>query len=117
MKIHYGQVHLKKKRKNKVSLQKVRTLIDEEQYEKAIDETKNMFGPYTQSYMPLGNLMIQYLHGDVGEIRASLDIEKALSTVKYKVGKVEYTREAFISHPHQVLAIELASSVEKQLNL
>ena len=105
-------------RDNKVSLQRVRKLIDEEQYEEAISETKDMFGPYSQSYMPLGNLMIQYLHGDVAvKYERSLDIEKALSSVKYKVGKVEYTREAFISHPHQVLAIQLASSVPRQLNL
>ena len=105
-------------RDNKVSLQRVRKLIDEEQYEEAISETKDMFGPYSESYMPLGNLMIQYLHGDVAlKYERSLDIEKALSSVKYKVGKVEYTREAFISHPHQVLAIQLTSSVPRQLNL
>ena len=30
---------------------------------------------------------------------------------------MDYTREAFISHPHQVLAIELTSSVEKQFKV
>ena len=30
---------------------------------------------------------------------------------------MEFTREAFISHPHQVLAIRLTSSVEKGLNV
>ncbi|MGE8079855.1 glycoside hydrolase family 95 protein [Peribacillus loiseleuriae] len=105
-------------RDNKASLHRVRELIDEKQYEEAISETRDMFGPYSQSYMPLGNLMIQYLHGDVAlKYERSLDIEKAISSVTYTVGKVEYTREAFISHPHQVLAIQLSSSVPRQLNL
>ena len=113
-----GPPKMKEKKKDEEPLQKVRTLIDEGQYEKAIDETTNMFGPYTQAYMPLGNLTMTYLHGNVAKgYKRALDIKRAVSTVEYTVGKVEYRREAFISHPHQVLAIELTSSVEKQLNL
>ncbi|MCR2823473.1 glycoside hydrolase family 95 protein [Lederbergia panacisoli] len=100
------------------SLKKVRKFIDEEKYEEAINETKNMFGPYTQAYMPLGNLNIHYLHGDAAQkYERNLNIEEAISTVKYIVGKAEYTREAFISHPHQVLVIQLASSIENGLNV
>lgn len=103
---------------DRVLLQKVRRLIDEQNYEEAISETKNMFGPYTQAYMPLGNLLIHYLHGDVAQkYERRLDINQAISSVKYTVGKVDYTREAFISHPHQVLAIRLTSSVGKKLNV
>ncbi|MCM3110897.1 glycoside hydrolase family 95 protein [Lederbergia lenta] len=107
-----------KKYDDQESLQKVRKLIDEKKYEDAISETKNMFGPYTQAYMPLGNLMIHYLHGDVAQrYERTLDINQAISKVKYTVGKIEFTREAFISHPHQVLAIQLTSSIEKKLNV
>lgn len=103
---------------DQVSLRKVRQLIDEKNYEEAISETKNMFGPYTQAYMPLGNLHIHYLHGDVAfNYKRTLNIEEAISSVKYSVGKAEYTREAFISHPHQVLAIQLTSSIENSLNV
>lgn len=100
------------------TLQKVRHLIDEENYEAAVSETKNMFGPYTQSYMPLGYLTIQYLHGDTAQnYKRILDIQTGISNVTYTVGKIEYTREAFISHPHQVLAVRLTSSAAKQLNV
>ncbi|MBO0600609.1 glycoside hydrolase family 95 protein [Sporosarcina sp. E16_3] len=106
------------KKKDEESLHKVRKLIEQGQYEEATHETKNMLGPYTQGYMPLGDLTINYLHGNVAkEYKRELNIEKALSSVKYTVGKVEYTREAFISHKHQVLAIKLTSSVEKELNV
>ncbi|MBS4224516.1 glycoside hydrolase family 95 protein [Lederbergia citrea] len=113
-----GPPNREKQYDDRESLEKVRKLIDEENYEEAIDETKNMFGPFTQAYMPLGNLKIQYLHGDVArKYERTLNIEEAISSVKYTVGKVEYTREAFISYPHQVLAIQLTSSVEKSLNV
>ncbi|MBS4220431.1 glycoside hydrolase family 95 protein [Bacillus sp. FJAT-49711] len=100
------------------SLNKVRKLIDEENYEEAASETKNMFGPYSQAYMPLGNLKIHYLHGDKAQkYERNLKLEEAISTVTYIAGKTEYTREAFISHPHQVLVIQLTSSIENKLNV
>lgn len=100
------------------SLQRVRELINEEKYAEAIDETKNMFGPYTQSYMPLGDLTIRHFHGNIAlKYERKLDIESAISTVRYTVGQVEYTREAFISHPHQVLVVKMTSSKPKSLHL
>src|SRR5690625_4478153 len=99
------------------TLKKVRSLIDEEKYEAATEEAKNMFCPYTQAYMPLGDLKLKFFHGNVAErYKRTLNIEEAISTVKYKVGDAEFTREAFISHPHQVLAIKLTSSLGETLN-
>ncbi|KRG11988.1 alpha-L-fucosidase, partial [Lederbergia galactosidilytica] len=97
------------------SLQKVvREYIDQGNYEAATDETKNMFGPYTQAYMPLGDLKLQYFHGGIAQAyHRSLDIQQALSTITYSIGEIDYIREAFISFPHQVLAIRLAASKEK----
>lgn len=113
-----GPPERKREYNDQESLQKVRKLIEEENYEEAVSETKNMFGPYTQSYIPLGNLTIQYFHGDAAQkYERRLDINKAISSVNYTVGKIEYTREAFISHPHQVLAVQLTSSVANQLNV
>lgn len=99
-------------------LQKVRKLIDEEQYEAAIDETKNMFGSYSEAYMPLGDLHIQYLHGPIAHsYYRKLDIAKAVSSVKYSVGNIEYFREGFISHPHQVLVIRLRASEKNNISV
>ncbi|MCJ8008253.1 glycoside hydrolase N-terminal domain-containing protein [Lederbergia wuyishanensis] len=106
-----------KKYDDRESLKKVRKLIDEENYEEAISETKNMFGSYTQSYMPLGDMKIHFLHGNIARnYERSLDIRQAVSSVKYSVGNVHFKREAFISYPHQVLAIQLTSSEENSLH-
>lgn len=113
-----GPPEQKPEHDDRESLGKVRQLINEKQYTAAIGETKNMFGPYTQAYMPLGNLSLRYHHGGVAQgYQRNLDLKTALSSVAYTVGKVDYTREAFISHPHQVLAIRLTSSVRNQLNV
>lgn len=100
------------------SLRKVRKLIEEEKYEDASDETKNMFGPFTQAYMPLGNMRIHYFHGnEARHYKRTLNIESAISEVEYSVGKIKYTREAFISHPNQVLAIKLTASSKHNLSI
>jgi len=100
------------------TLAKARKHISDGQYDRAIEETKNMFGPYTQAYMPLGDLKIKYLHGAVGhDYKRQLDLNTAVSHVQYTVGYTTYTREAFISHPHQVLAIRLTSSVARRLDV
>lgn len=98
------------------SLRKVRQLIDEQKYGEATDEAKNMFGPFAQGYLPLGDLTIHHFQGnDCRRYERMLDIEEAISSVSYTIGQVQFTREAFISHPHQVLVIRLTSSVPKRL--
>lgn len=106
-----------KRESNQQTLQEVRELIEKQDYTKAINETKNMFGPYTEAYVPLGDLTITYLHGNIAHnYRRELDISKALSHVTYHIGQTEYQREAFISHPHDVLAIKLTSSDKEKLS-
>src|SRR4029453_18380717 len=70
---------------------------------------KQMMGPFTQSYQPLGDLTIVFEHGDIGRnYRRALDLASAVASVRYKVGDATFTREAFASHPAQVIAIRLA---------
>jgi len=70
---------------------------------------KQMMGPFTQSYQPLGDLTIVFDHGDVGrEYRRDLDLATAIASVRYRVGDATFTREVFASQPAQVIAIRLA---------
>ncbi len=69
---------------------------------------KQMMGPFTQSYQPLGDLRIVFEHGDVGrEYRRDLDLTAAVASVRYTVGDATFTRELIASHPAQVIAIRL----------
>jgi alpha-L-fucosidase 2 len=92
------------------ALAEVRRLIREERYAEADRAARRMQGPYTQSYLPLGDLHLAFEHGDVARgYRRALDLRSATTTVAYRVGPVGYTREAFVSHPDQVLVVRVAA--------
>ena len=92
-------------------LAEVRRLIAVERYAEADVAAKGMQGPFTQSYLPLGNLYLAFEHGDAarGGYRRELDISSAMTTVRYRTGATSYTREVFASHPDQVIVIRLAA--------
>jgi len=97
----------------KALLAVVRELIREENYEEADRVSKRMLGAYSQSYMPLGDLHIVMEHGNLPgqhSYKRELDIAKAVSKVSYSVGETVYHREAFASHPDQVLVVRLTTS-------
>jgi alpha-L-fucosidase 2 len=92
-------------------LAEVRRLIAEEKYVEADRAARGMQGPYTQSFLPLGDLVLEFEHGDIaqGGYRRQLDLQTALAGVRYRIGKVNYVREMFSSFPDQVLVVRLAA--------
>jgi len=64
-----------------------------------------------QKFQPVGDLQLSFEgHDDFSGYRRSLDIERAISKVSYKVDGVTYTREAIASFADQVIAIRLTAS-------
>ncbi|MFL5619967.1 MAG: glycosyl hydrolase family 95 catalytic domain-containing protein [Gemmatimonadaceae bacterium] len=92
-------------------LAEVRRLIAEERYVEADRAARGMQGPYTQSFEPLGDLVLAFEHGDVarGGYRRQLDLQSAIADVRYRIGNVNYVREVFSSHPDQVLVVRLSA--------
>ena len=89
-------------------LPKVRHAIWAGQYEKADELCRQMQGPFNQSYQPLGNLYLDF--GDGGEATdyyRELDLDRAVVTIRYRVGEATFTREVFASFPDQVIVIHL----------
>ncbi len=92
-------------------------LLKEEDYSKAVPLAKKMQGFYTESYMPLGDLIIQQkTNGQATSYYRDLDLKKAVSTTKFTIDGTEYTREVFASAPDQVIIVRLKGSKAKQLN-
>ncbi|GGD79758.1 glycoside hydrolase family 95 protein [Paenibacillus nasutitermitis] len=103
--------------KAKELLPEIRKHIQEGRYQEAERVSKEMMGTYTQSYMPLGDLLLHFEHGGhFNEYRRELDLEQGLSTVSYRVGDVDYRREIFASHPHQVIVVRITASVPGRLS-
>ncbi|MCK9860495.1 glycoside hydrolase family 95 protein [Paenibacillus sp. ATY16] len=98
-------------------LPEVRKLIEEGQYAAADRLCKQMMGPYTQSYLPMADLYIKFLHGNtMKNYRRALHLDDATSTVEYQIGNVTYTRRLFVSYPDQVVVLRLEASQPGKLN-
>lgn len=99
------------------ALAEVRKLIKAGQYAEADKKSKEMMGPYNESYMPLGNLYLKFRHGGVVKAyERSLDLTTAVTKVEYRIGDVAYTREMFASFPDQVIVVRLEASRGGALN-
>jgi alpha-L-fucosidase 2 len=63
-------------------------------------------GPYTQSYAPLGDLVLTFEHGDAWRgYRRQLDLQSAIAAVRYRIGDTNYVREVIASHPDQAIVV------------
>jgi alpha-L-fucosidase 2 len=80
----------------------------EEDYPEAGRLARKMQGIWSESYLPLGDLLIrQELGGHaVSGYRRELNIRDAVARTFYTVDGVEYTREVFASAPDRVLVVK-----------
>ena len=98
----------------------VRQLINEEKYEEAekLVEEK-MLDKYKQSYMPLGNIRLQFRHNHKvlakKQYKRWLDISNATAGVEYLIDDTKYVREAFVSNPHKVGVLKISAKGDEYL--
>ncbi|MBO1004022.1 glycoside hydrolase family 95 protein [Pseudogracilibacillus auburnensis] len=98
-------------------LPKVRELIFQGKYEEADQLSKEMMGPYTQSYLPFGNVYLDFEHeGEMTSYARNLNIKEAIAKVSYEINGVTFQREMFASFPDQVIVMELSASVPHSLS-
>ncbi len=96
----------------------VRAAIANGDYEEADRRAKGLQGAFTQAYQPLGDLHLEFAHGDqVTAYYRDLDLTNASSTVRYTVDGVTYTRESFVSKPADALVIRLTADQPGALSL
>ena len=93
-------------------------LFKEEDYAKAYNYAKNMQGYYSESYLPLGDLTItQDLKDTIPTAYyRDLNIKNAISTTRYTIDGVTYTRQVIVSAPGQVIAVHLTASKAGKLS-
>ena len=100
-------------------LAEIRRLVFAGQYAEATAACYGLQGPFTQSYLPLGDLWLDLEHGnaDVEEYRRELDLDTATVTISYRVGGVTYRRSLFVSAPDQALVVRLTADQPGSLTL
>lgn len=96
-----------------------KALLEEGDYSKADSLTRKMQGLYTESYLPLGDILINqdFKGAAVTGYYRDLDLDKAIATTRFTVDGVTYTREFITSNPGNVFLIKLTSSKKGALNL
>ena len=101
------------------NLQVVRqALLQEEDYAKAYEYTKKMQGYYSESYLPMGDLIVQQDLPDtnVSAYYRDLNIDNAIATTRFTAGGVVFTRQVISSAPDQVIIVRFSADKPGQLN-
>ncbi|MFC1539658.1 glycoside hydrolase N-terminal domain-containing protein [Candidatus Latescibacterota bacterium] len=95
----------------------VRRLLDEERFEDATEMSKQMQGPFTQPYLCLGNMYIEFDGQEqYTDYYRDLDIERGIAAVRYTCNGAKYTREVFSSYPDQVVVVRLTCDKSSELS-
>ena len=98
-------------------LDDIRKALKEENYELADGLAKKLHGLFTESYEPLGDLVLKYnLNGTPTSYYRDLNISSAVATTRFEVNGITYTREMFASAPDNVIVVRLTSSQPKALH-
>ncbi|PAW76570.1 MAG: hypothetical protein B9S32_14425 [Verrucomicrobia bacterium Tous-C9LFEB] len=93
-------------------LPQVRAALHAGDYPLADQLARGLFGPWTESYLPLGDLHLDFPGLDESEIshyRRELDLDGALASVTFQHRGITYRREAFASFPDQIIALRLTA--------
>jgi alpha-L-fucosidase 2 len=99
------------------NLPAIREALKNEDYPLADELNRKLQGKFSESYTPLGTLYINLKHeGNPENYYRELNISNAVSTVRYEIGDVKFTREYYISYPDQMMIIKLTSSKKAALN-
>jgi alpha-L-fucosidase 2 len=100
-------------------LPQVRAAIFAGDYVKAGQLCKKMQGPYNESYQPLGDLRLAFSGtGQTlpADYERTLDLDRAVATVRYSEGGATFTREVFSSYPDQVIVVRLTCNQPGRIN-
>ncbi|WP_326982289.1 glycoside hydrolase family 95 protein [Chryseobacterium sp. MYb264] len=106
------------------SIQKIRKLLNDGHFEEAQNLSNRTYPRkatkdlnYGMPYQTMGDLFIDFKgHENFSHYQRTLDIEKAVSTVSYKVKGATYKRQIFSSFADNVVVIRLTSSKRGNLN-
>jgi alpha-L-fucosidase 2 len=81
--------------------------------------TRKMQGLFTQSYLPMGDLLIQQdLQGaEPTDYYRDLNLQTAIAKTRFTVNGIKYQREVFVNAPDNIMVLRLSSSRKKAISL
>lgn len=98
-----------------------KALLEHQDYTTAEKLAHKMQGLYTESYMPMGDIIIHQnfnrKNPKISNYKRSLDISTAIASTSFKADGILYQREMFISSVDSIYIIRLKSSKSGTINL
>ena len=91
------------------ALKAVREALDREDYAAAEQLQRGLQGHFSESYMPLGTLRIDYDTCAVENYTRTLDLSRAVATVSYLRDGALFRSEVFASAPDSVIVVHIVS--------
>lgn len=96
-------------------LPQVREAVFAGRHSEAVALCKKMQGPYNQSYLPLGDLLLDFSPDEnrrtpISNYHRQLDLDTAIARITYQLADgTAMTREVLTSAPDQIIALHLAA--------
>jgi len=89
------------------------------EYGRAADLVRRMQGPYTQSYLPLGDLVVRQEtgNGKRTDYSRELDLRSGLATTHFSIDGVRYKREVFASAPADAIVMRISADAPRKISL
>lgn len=95
-----------------------KALLQDGDYSTAEKLTKKMQGYYTETYLPLGDLIIkQDLKAkQISKYYRDLNIDSAIASTRFTAAGVSYGREVFISAPANLMVLKITASKRSMIS-
>ena len=88
-------------------IDKVREALDEEDYPKADELQLHVQGHFSETYQPLGTLLLKFPEAEVSQYSRSLDLSDATARVSCLKNGKAFEAQCFASAPDSVIVIRL----------
>ena len=101
-----------------VNLGLTREALFAENYSKAAALARKLQGVYSESFEPLGDLMItqDFKNANPSAYYRDLNIADAISTTRFTIDGTEFIRQIFVSAPDQVIVMRFTANKPGALN-
>ena len=99
-------------------LPQVRAALRAGKFAEAAALCKQMQGPWSESYLPMGNLTLDFDVTDAPTEKyvRTLDLKRAVATTHFQQNGLNFTRESFVSYPDRVLIVHLTCDRAGEIN-
>lgn len=93
-------------------------ILKQKDFYGAEDLADKLQGPYNESYISAGELILNFSHGEeVQNYRRALDLRKGIATVEYSAEGISFCREYFCSAADDITVIRITSNAEGSITL